>query len=175
MAVLEWDNLEDRRYEYGLDHGVLYQEDGIGVVWNGLIRVQEASGDNVDALYYDGQKFNDVVTVGDFEGTLSAYTFPDEFMVFDGSQEDQRGVTIHNQQPGRFGLSFRTFVGTPNTPKRGYKIHVIWNLTAISSDKDYKTTTEDPEIMEFEWDISAIPEEIPGYRPTAHIVIDTEK
>ncbi len=41
MAVLTWDGIGQKFYETGLDRGVLYQEDGVGVPWNGLTAVDE--------------------------------------------------------------------------------------------------------------------------------------
>ena len=46
MAVLTWDQVGERFYETGVDHGVLYiPTAGVydsGVAWNGLISVTES-------------------------------------------------------------------------------------------------------------------------------------
>ena len=45
MAVLTWDQTGERRYETGVDHGVLYSQNAMtgaydrGYAWNGLINV----------------------------------------------------------------------------------------------------------------------------------------
>ncbi len=46
MAKLFWDNVGERFYETGVDHGVLYLPDSsgtyvTGVAWNGLTSVSE--------------------------------------------------------------------------------------------------------------------------------------
>lgn len=41
MARLNWGVVAERFFETGVDHGVLYTGDGIGVPWNGLTSVNE--------------------------------------------------------------------------------------------------------------------------------------
>ena len=42
MAVLVWDQVGERVYQTGVDHGVLYLHDGTVAVWNGLVDVEES-------------------------------------------------------------------------------------------------------------------------------------
>ena len=72
-----------------------------------------------------------------------------------------------------FGLSYRTNVGNDVTDALGYKIHILYNVTALPKGKDRATYEDDVSFEPFEWDISATPEEIPGIRPTAHYVVDS--
>lgn len=175
MTAIVWDKLEDRRFETGLDRGVLYDEEGRGVAWNGMTGLDEDAANAVEALYFDGVKYNDLVTVGDFTGVLRAITYPDEFLKFEGVLPDQKGVEVYNQPQERFGLCYRTLIADVNGEGEHYKIHLLWNLTALPSTKSYSTVSETGIPMEFEWTISAIPEPIENFRPTAHIVIDTRK
>lgn len=174
MAAIVWDNPGSRIYESGIDRGVLYVPDDIGVAWNGLTSVDEKSAGSVEALYFDGVKFNDVVTVGEFTGALRAYTYPDEFMQFEGIQEFEHGVHFHDQPQGRFHLSYRTRVSN-DLEQQAYKIHLLYNVTAIPAPRKHTTLSAQVDPMEFEWAISAIPETVEGFQPTAHIVIDTRK
>src|SRR5689334_11158048 len=112
MSTLVWDGVGDRLYENGVTRGVLYKDDGVGVAWNGLISVEETSGDSVSPIHFDGVKFNDLVTLGDFEAKLKAYTYPDEFLPYEGVLEEQAGFFISNQPKSRFGLSYRTLIGS---------------------------------------------------------------
>lgn len=176
MTALVWDQAGDRLYETGLDRGVLFLPEGGGVAWNGLISVEEENTSSVQPVYFDGVKFNDIVTVEDFAATLKAYTYPDEFLRFEGILEDQRGVLVTAQPTQRFHLTYRTLVGNDlDGEAHGYKIHVLYNLTAIPANKEYRTMGIDSEPVEFEWALTAIPEEIEGFRPTAHIIIDTRR
>lgn len=176
MSTLVWDAIGDRLYEIGVTKGVLYKEDSIGVAWNGLTSVEEIVSDSADSIYFDGVKFNDVVTLGDFEATLKAFTYPDEFLVFEGTLEDQTGVFISNQFKSRFGLSYQTLIGDDvSGHSKGYKIHVLYNLTAIPSNKQYKTLSLNVDPIEFEWSITSIPEDLDNYRPTSHVIFDSSK
>lgn len=176
MTAVVWDQIGERFYETGLDRGVLYFPEGGGVAWNGLISVEEENNSSVQSIYFDGVKFNDIVTIEDFAATIRAYTYPDEFLRFEGILEDQRGVLVTSQPIERFHLSYRTLVGNDTEgDAHGYKIHVLYNLTAIPSEKEHATLTLDPQPMEFVWALTAIPEDIEGFRPTAHIIVDTRK
>jgi len=175
MAAIVWNQLETRRFETGIDRGVLYPPNECGVPWNGLTSVEEEAANTVEAVYFDGVKFNDLVTVGDFSGVIKAITYPDEFIQFEGSLEDQTGVVILNQPQGRFGLAYRTMIGNVNGEFNHYKIHLLWNLTALPSTKIYETIADEVGLTEFEWSITAVPEDIENFRPTAHIILDSRK
>jgi hypothetical protein len=177
VATLTWDQVGERLFETGVSKGVLYKADGHGVAWNGLISVDNNQSDSTEPIYFDGVKFDDIVTQGDFTATITAYTYPDEFEPYEGSMEDQAGFFVLNQPPHRaFGLSYRTNVGDDIIGiEKGYKIHLLYNLIVVPSQKSYQTLGDSIEPVEFEWTISAIPEEIEGYRPTAHVVIDSTR
>lgn len=176
MPILVWDRVEDRQFESGLDRGVLYLPDGSAVPWNGLTSVIEHFNKESSPVYFDGMKISDLVTLGEFAATMKAITYPDEFVELEGALEAKRGVLYSDQMPKPFGLCYRTLVGdSQNGSEVGYKIHIIYNVTAIPSDKNYATLDDQPSLVEFEWSITAIPEELPGFRPTAHLIIETEK
>lgn len=176
MPVLTWDKPIDRVYETGLDKGVLYLPDGSAVPWNGLTSIIEQFDREVSPIYYDGMKVNDLVVLGDFKATMRAITYPDEFSEIEGLGAPRDGVFFGDQRSQAFGLCYRVQIGNSlEGDTVGYKIHIIYNLTAIPSDKTYASTTNDPSLVEFEWNLTAIPEEVPGYAPTAHIIIDSTK
>lgn len=183
MARLIWGEASSRLYEYGLDRGVLYTPDENGSYvfsypWNGLRNVEiGAEGRETRSLYQDGNKHDIVVTEGDLEGSLSAYTYPDEFSEFEGIDELGMGIFAWDQPRHRlFGLSYRTSVGSAEKGKRhGYKIHLVYNLIATPSNTSFETITDTTDPNEFSWDLTAIPVNYPGIRPTAHFVIDSTK
>lgn len=174
MSTLVWDAIGDRRYESGIDRGVLYLPDGSGVPWNGLTAVTEKTEKEVSSVYYDGVKISDLAYAGDFVGTLNAITYPDEFVELEGYGELRGGVFVGEQRPQMFGLCYRTKLGTDLDADAGYKLHILYNVLAIPSDKTYDTLTDSSTSTEFEWNITAIPEEIPGFRPTAHIILSSK-
>lgn len=177
MTAIVWDQVGDRFYEAGIDRGVLYLPSGIGIPWNGLLAVtDQVSGNEGTPIYYDGIKYANVAALGDFSATLRAYTYPDEFLQFEGTLEVGNGLFVTNQPTSRFGLSYRTKIGNDvDGDDLGYKIHVLYNLSATPSQKNYQTFTNDRSVIEFEWNITAIPGEISGFQPTAHLIFDTRK
>ena len=174
MTALQWHLPGDMVYHAGLDRGVLYVEGNPGVVWNGLISVDEDEGNSVDEVFYEGIKMNDIVNLGSFSGNIRAFTYPDEFFDCEGIEEDSPGVYFTSQPIKRFGLCYRTLVGEGNSGEmQGYKIHLLYNLTAIPATKQRQTLALDPTPDEFEWKITGIPELIEHYRPTCHVIIDS--
>lgn len=174
MATLTWDDVGIRVFESGVDRGVLYLNDGFGVAWNGLVSVQEKASASVEPLFFDGLKFEDVITIGEFSATIKAFTYPDEFMEFEGIEELDKGMFVYDQPQGRFNLSYRTRIAN-DLDQHAYKIHILYNLTAIPSDVEYQSLSDTVSPIEFEWTITAIPNEVEGFQPTAHLVIDSRK
>lgn len=175
MAVLEWDNTEEKTVQGGVDRGVLYVHGQSGVAWNGLIALKRKGGDKTTAVYYDGRKINDLIEYGDYEAELTAFSFPDEFLVCFGVVDEQVGVQAHGQPRPRFNLTYRTKIYDSLGNEIGYKIHLVWNLLAVEKDEDSSTTSESLSPMEFSWDVFGIPPDAEGFRPTCHLTIDSTK
>lgn len=174
MVKLVWDTPGDRVFESGLDRGVLFLPDGSAVPWNGLTAVIEHFDKSASPAYYDGMKIQDMLVLGDFSATMKAVTYPDEFVPLEGVDELRRGLFLSDQVPLTFGLCYRTMVGDDLAgADEAYKIHLLYNVTAMPSDKTYASVSDQPSLVEFEWAITAVPEDIPGFRPTAHIVLDS--
>lgn len=176
MTALQWDAIGNRVYESGLDRGVLYLPDGRVIPWSGLTNVQKKFGQSAEPIYFDGAKIGDVVSSSGFSAAVSAITYPDELEEFYGNAELRSGVYLGEQPSKTFALAYRTRVGNDvDGDEAGYKIHIIYNASAIPSDQAFSTVSDDPEVTEFEWDLTAASQNIPGYRPSAHITLDTTK
>lgn len=176
MTTLVWDEVGTRFFETAVSHGVFYDDEGRGVAWNGLTSIEESVSDQVQAVHYDGLKFNDLVTVGDFSAVMRAWTYPDEFLPYEGILEEQKGFYVTYQPRSKFGLSYQTKVGNDiDGIEHGFKLHILYNLTALPAQKMYQTLSLDVEPLEFEWTLTAIPEAIENYRPTAHIIFDSRR
>jgi len=173
MPVLVWDVPENRSYETGIDRGVLYLFDGSGVPWNGLTSVVEKFNRDTSPVFYDGMKISELVSLGYFSATMEAMTYPDEFLTFEGYDALRRGVFLSDQISKTFGLCYRTMVGDQINELKGYKIHILYNVTAVPDDVTYETVGSSPSAATFKWDIVAIPQEVPGFAPTAHIILDS--
>lgn len=178
MTQLTWNSVGQRRYEAGIDRGVLYMPGrDLAVPWNGLTSVVENSATTVDPLYFNGIKYYDYVSRGDFQGTLSAFTYPPEFEIYDGVLESVNGIFVTGQIPtDTFHLSYRTMIGDDlDGLSGGYKIHLLYNLTAKPSVKTYSTTNSSYSAFEFSWELYSVPTEGLNLRPTTHIIFDTTK
>jgi len=176
MATLVWDQVGTRYYESGLDRGVLYLQDGTVVPWNGLTAITETFSGTVTPVYFDGMKVNDLFANGDYSAKLTAITYPDEFSKVEGLGFVRNGVWVADQKPQTFGLSYRTKIGNDTEGDEiGYKIHLLYNVTAVPSDRNYQTNSNNTSIIDFEWNLTAVPQEIPGFLPTAHYIFDSTK
>lgn len=144
--------------------------------WNGLTNVEESGGEEAIASYIDGRPYLYFPPPKDYAGTLSAYTYPDEFANVMGLQEvdDVDGMYLDSQVGDTFDLSYRTLVGDGvKGQDLGYKIHLVYNATATPQGKTFESLSDNINPTEFSWDLKAVPVAIEGYRPTAHVVIDT--
>ena len=201
MARIEWDSVGERRFEVGVDRGVFYsthelvgtytlgpgcmfdsvfEHQPTGFPWNGLISVDvDEEGGSTTPIYFDGQKIMDLTIGGNFSGTLKAFTFPDEFIEFDGFTEMGNGSWADNQPRDLFGLSWRSMMGNDLTQNAGaqlpYKVHVLYNVLATPDNIDYQTIDSNISPIVFSWKLTSIPESVDGLRPTAHIVLDSTK
>jgi hypothetical protein len=177
MTALVWDQVGERRYETGVDRGVLYPSTGVAVPWNGLISVNEIVSREVKPYYIDGIKFLDHHVPGSYAAKLSAFTYPDEMDGLIGTQEFSPGVFVHDQRsPKLFNLSYRTLVGNDiEGLDHAYKVHILYNLLAVPGDSTYTTNGESVEPQAFEWSIYGTPAQMFGIRPTSHISLDSRR
>ena len=181
MAKLVWDKAGEHIYETGVSKGVLYVMGdngtyGDGVAWNGLSQVSESpTGAEVSAIYADNIKYLNLISREEFEGTIEAYTYPDEFMECDGSAALAKGFTVGQQKRKTFAFCYQTKVGNDVNPEAGYKIHIIYGALAQPSERSYETVNDSPEAMTFSWSITTTPVEVTGLQPTAHIELDSTK
>lgn len=178
MARIKWGERNKRKIEMGVSKGVLYPKGKDGVVWNGLISVSESpsGGENVD-LYADNSKYCTFRTAENYEATIEAYTYPDEFAECDGSARVLDGVTIGQQTRLSFDLCFRTEIldAEGNSRLDGYKLHLVYNATASPSERSYTTINDSPDATTFSWDIHTIPFVAKKLKPSSKIVIDSTK
>jgi len=182
MTVLQWDQVGERLYETGVDHGVLYQidEDGNfvdGVPWNGLTTVTESpSGAESNKQYADNIVYVNLISAEEFGGTIEAFTYPDEFGQNDGSDEPAVGVLVGQQGRRPFGLVYRSLVGNDTEgTEHGYKLHLIYGAQASPSERAYATVNDSPEAAALSWEFSTTPVPVAGKKPTSVLTVDSTK
>jgi hypothetical protein len=170
MPALVWDQTGERLYETGVDHGVLYIPDELGVyatgvAWNGLTSVSEnPSGAESNAQYADNIKYLNLLSAEEFGATLEAFTYPDEFAQFDGLATPNPGVVVGQQT--RLGNDLE---GSDH----GFKLHLVYGCQASPSEKAYNTINDSPEAITFSWEITTTPTPVTDLKPTSLIVIDS--
>lgn len=173
--MLEWDKIDQRYYHDGLDHGVLYLAGKDPVPWNGLTGCTEGGeGGAASVLYRDGQIYLSKVAPSDFTERLTALWFPDEFGEALGMPQVTDGLIVDNQPPKQFDLSYRTIIGKGGKGDPfGHQIHLVYRAMASISSRQRKTLSGSPAPVEMEFSLVCTPVRLPGYRPTAHFIIDT--
>ena len=182
MAKLVFNGVGDRLFETGVKKGVLYVmgDEGQyenGVVWNGLTAVTEKpTGAETTNLYADDVKYVVIYGAEEFEATIEAYTYPEEFEQCDGSAVLTTGVNVGQQTRKTFAFCYTTSLGNDTQGQDfGYKIHIIYGCKAKPSEKSYSTINDSPEAVTFSWDVSTVPVPVEGMNPTATMVIDSTR
>lgn len=184
MTKLEWDKVGERKYETGASNGVLYSPDanglfpaGSGVPWNGLTAVTESpSGAESTKVYADNIAYLNLISAEDYNATIEALMSPPEFDKHDGTASPAPGLTIGQQARKPFGFSWQTRIGNDlQAQDYGYKIHIVYGATAAPSEKNYATINDTPEAMPLSWELSTTPVNVPGFKPSAKLTLDSTK
>lgn len=175
MYVIEWGNQDERYFQHGVDRGVFYDRDNDnGKAWNGITGVTESGNGSSTVYYIDGQIYLADVDATDFSGSLTAFDYPPEFAGCVGMPMIADGLFMDNQKPTRFGFCYRSLIGSGIAGDQfGYMIHLWYNCMATIGNKARKTLNANTTPMEFNFDLVAKPVKIPGFRPSAHLVLDT--
>lgn len=178
--VITWDEIENRQYELGVSKGVIYRPDASGAynnaeAWNGLINVTEnPSGADTTKLWADNIEYAALRAAESYGGSIEAYTYPDLFAECDGQKEITKGVWIGQQNREVFGLCYRSEIGSAAKGQdAGYKLHLVYGLTASPSEKSHDTINESPDAATMSWDVEATPVSVSGFKPTASLTISS--
>lgn len=155
-----------------------------GVAWNGITAVNETpTGAEATDLYADDQKYLSLLSAEELEGTVEAYTYPDEWEQCDGSASPVDGIVFGQQARKQFCLAYITTVGNDtNGNDYGEKLHILYNCKASPSERAYATINDSPEAITFSWSLKAtkasIDQETYGshkLKNTALITVDSKK
>lgn len=165
MTKLVWGEPDKRLHEIGVDRGVFYPRDGIGVPWNGLVAVSEAPSDGDSAhIYQEGNKIHSRRGGESFAAKVSAFTYPPEM-------ERYLNAGPYREVPP-FDFAYRTLLGNGLNPQAGYKIHLVYNVTMTPTSMTYGTLSNTVDAEAFAWDLFTVPEFLPQDGYSAHLVID---
>ena len=184
-----WDKSSERLYRTGVDRVVLFPQTtggkyGEGVGWNGVTKISESpDGGDTTTIYANNNIYLNLVAKENFKGSITAYTYPKEWEACDGSASvlssgsgatGVKGLRVTGQTRTPFGLAYRTLIGNDTAgTEYGYELHLVYNATAGVSSQDYQTVNDSPEALELSWDFSTLPVDVPGAKPSAHLVISS--
>ncbi len=182
MTKLTWDLTGDKKFETGVDCGVLYPLNpsshlyDTGFAWNGLTTVKQQPGGAAPNPYYaDNIKYMNLLSAETYAGTIEAWTYPDQFGLCDGTVAACPGVIVGQQARQTFGLSYRSKIGNDVTPDLGFKLHLIYGATASPAEKDYATINASPAPLQFSWAFECLAVAMTGLNPVCLIEIDSTK
>lgn len=175
MTRVTWGLPTQRRYETGVDRGMLYPVAGNGVAWNGLISITESpTGGEAQPVFYDGRKVFNLTGAEDFEATISTFGTPDEFNPSDGFIALQTGLYVGQQPRKAFALSYRTLIGDAVVgTDLAYKIHLVYGCKAAPTSKTNKSISQSADPETLSWKVTTLPQAISGKKPAAHFVVNT--
>ena len=177
---LKWDQIGEKFYELGTDRGVIYPQSSsgtypAGAAWNGLTGVTYTpSGAEATKLYANNGQYVSLLSAEEVGGTITAYTYPDEFAACNGEAELVAGVRVGQQTRTPFGLTWRTFVGNDTEgQEHAYIIHIMYGCQASPSEKAYTTVNDSPEAVELSYELTTTPVSVADMKPTAYLEIDS--
>lgn len=188
MNKIKWDQIGERKYKTGVDHGVLYlQKNGMypkGVAWNGLTSVNKTpSGAEDNKLYADNMQYLNLKSAESLGLTIECYMYPDEWAQCNGESELSEGIFVGQQRRNMFGFSYRNKIGNDTEGEDyGYELNLIYGCSASPSEQGNQSINESPEPSTFSYTVSTTPVTISGtgpdgksYRPSASITVDSTK
>ena len=154
----------ERKFETGLDHGVLFLFDkstgtyGSGIKWNGLVSVSESpSGAEPTTLWADNIKYATLMSAEEYSYTIEAFDAPDEFDACDG-KASFGGGKVGQQARQMFAFSYRTKKGSDTLgTEAGYKIHYVFGCLASPSEMNHQTVNDSPEAETMSWTVNSTP------------------
>lgn len=180
--ALQWDPVGERRYETGVDRGVVYPQDNKGTypegeAWNGLISVTKSpSGAEATPLWANNHKYANLISTEELGFSIEAYMYPDSFAKCNGEADLVAGVRVGQQKRVPFGFTYRTMIGNDTEgTKAGYLISLIYGAYAGPSEDADTTINDSPEAKTMSWECTTTPVDMAGFEPTAIIEIDSTK
>lgn len=147
MSRLVW---EPAPLEVGVSHGVVYFQDQLPEVWNGLLSVEEdEDGYDQETRYLDGVGYRKKRTKGTFAGKIEAFSAPISLI---------ENLAVLRNIPA-FNFSYRV----------GSKIHLVYNLLLQATESNFEQTNA----LVYSWGFSTKPVAFPEIPRMSHMVIDT--
>lgn len=188
MAKVKWDQLGERFYEVGVDHGVLYPNvNGTypkGVAWSGLTNVTEnPSGAEDNKQYADNIPYLNLKSAEEYGLTIECFYYPPEWSACNGETELADGVVLGQQRRNTFGFSYRSKLGNDTDGEdHGFKLHLVYGCSSAPSERAHETINDSPNAATFSFEVTTIPINVSGkdstgkpFKSVSCITIDSTK
>lgn len=162
MARLKFDEVAERTFEAGVSEGVLFpgapNGTNKGVVWNGLTSVSDTpDGGDANDQYADNIKYLSLRGAENRNGTIEAFTYPEEFEPSMGNAV-AGGVVVTGGTKDPFNFVYKTKYGNAEEGiDFGEKMHIVYNATVSPSERQYETINDSPEAMTLSWEFNTTP------------------
>lgn len=168
MPQLEWDKVDERDYQVGVDHGVINLA-GVVIPWSGLISVDENEIYTSELVsQFDGKPYANLRFAGMFQAQVTAISFPDAAWPILGMVEVVPGLLLTNQPRATFDFSYRTMINETD-----YKLHFVHDVTLSPKKYQFDTSGNTAKPRELEWVLEAVPPVNATYLPTSHVVVSS--
>lgn len=157
------------RYQYGLDRGRLFVDNGPSLPWTGLAQVEDKRLDTTTTpLYDDGVKYDILSTPIATGLKVVCYSYPSALDSVTGFRLDSFGILYDEQPLGFFSFAYRIMT------EKGYKIVVIFNVMASPSNLASVTMDTKVDPQQFTFDGECVPTIVNGRR-VARMEFDSTK
>lgn len=150
MTKLIWST--DDKLSTGLSHGVIYF-DGQYQAWRGLTEASAEPPEATATQYLDGESYVVNARGGEYEGSLTAYTYPE---VLDNQTATARQLT---------GMTYRTDT----------HLHLIYNPFVYLEPSPYQTDTNTASASDFSFSITTKPTHIDGLEPISQLIVSLDQ
>lgn len=154
MGKITWDSMEERLYDAGVDHVVLYTNSGDeyidGIPWNGIMSIDPGKGFGDSKTLYSGG-VPALVTVGveGSKGTIKSLGYPTfqgransiprhyEHFGFNGMAE---GLRVNSPEHTPCGICYRTMSSSSiEAAKEEYLLHLLYGVVFTDISRTYTT------------------------------------
>ena len=90
--------------------------------------------------------------------------------------EVAKGVNAHQQNRKSFGFAYQSIIGNDiKQNEYGTKLHLWYGCKAAPTERSHSTVNDSPEPANPSWSITSTPVDVPGYRPTSVLTVNSTK
>lgn len=178
---LSWNDAGKRFYKTGIDRCVLFTKEGgvyqSGVAWNGVTKADTQLGGHDRTDLFTGDRRSAMLfTPYTFGGSISAFSYPDEFDPCIGNNHVGDGLVVAALDQIPFAICYRRLLGNDTEGNKfGYELHFVYDAVITGIKDTAETIGEQANPAEMGFDFECVGEEgFEGNGPVAHLVVSTK-